>query len=321
MTSRRKVLTLACLAAMAHAVPAAAQGFPDKPVKLIIPYAPGGPTNLVGRMFGQKLSQMWNQTVVVENLPGASGHIGAAAVAQAPPDGYTLLLMANAHVVSASLYDKLPYDPVRDLGPLSQILQYPLVLVVNPSVPANTLAELIGLSKKTNLGLASAGTGSSTHLAAELFRTASGLAFAHVPYKGAGPATSDLVAGHAQMMFNDVVSAMPFVRSGRLRAIATTGLKRASVLPNVPTISESGFPGFEAGSWLAIVGPAGMPSDVVRKLSADINTVVQQEDTRARFAELGVEPLGTSAEQLGKIMQSDFEKWTRVIRAGNIKSE
>ena len=321
MTSRRKVLTLACLAAMAHAVPAAAQGFPDKPVKLIIPYAPGGPTNLVGRMFGQKLSQMWNQTVVVENLPGASGHIGAAAVAKAPPDGYTLLLMANAHVVSASLYDKLPYDPVRDLGPLSQILQYPLVLVVNPSVPANTLAELIALSKKTNLGLASAGTGSSTHLAAELFGTASGLAFAHVPYKGAGPATSDLVAGHAQMMFNDVVSAMPFVRSGRLRAIATTGLKRASVLPNVPTISESGFPGFEAGSWLAIVGPAGMPSDVVRKLSADINTVVQQEDTRARFAELGVEPLGTSAEQLGKIMQSDFEKWTRVIRAGNIKSE
>jgi len=321
MTSRRMVFTLACLAAMAFAAPAAAQGYPNKPVKLIIPYAPGGPTNLVGRMFGQKLSQMWNQTVVVENLPGASGHIGAAAVAKAPADGYTLLLMANAHVVSASLYDKLPYDPVRDLGPLSQILQYPLVLVVNPSVPANTLAELIALSKKTNLGLASAGTGSSTHLAAELFRTASGLAFAHVPYKGAGPATSDLVAGHAQMMFNDVVSAMPFVRSGRLRAIATTGLTRSSVLPNVPTVSESGFPGFEAGSWLAIVGPAGMPSDVVRKLSADINTVVQQEDTRARFAELGVEPLGTTPEQLGKIMQSDFEKWTRVIRAGNFKSE
>jgi tripartite-type tricarboxylate transporter receptor subunit TctC len=297
-----------------------AQGYPNKPVKLIIPYPPGGPTNLVGRMFGMKLSQIWNQPVIVENKPGAGGNIGAAFVAKAPADGYTLLLIANAHVMNASLSDKLPYDPVRDFTPLSQILQYPLVLVVNPSVTAGTLPELIGLSKKNSLGLASSGSGTSTHLAAELFRNTSQMAFVHVPYKGAGPATADLLAGHVDMMFNDVISALPFVRAGRLRAIATTGLTRSSVFPDVPTVAESGFAGFQATSWFALVGPADLPSDVVRKLNADINSVVQQADTRARFAELGVEPLGTTPDELGHIMQADFEKWARVIRGANIKS-
>ena len=314
---------LLCLAGVALAGPVSAQAFPVKPVRLIVPFPPGGPTNVVGRMFGEKLGVLWGQPVVVENRAGAGGNIGADAAAKSAADGYTILLIANSHVMSAGLHDKLPFDPIRDFTPLSQILSYALVLVVHPAVAAGTLPELVTLTKANpgKLALASSGNGTSTHLTAELFRAAAGIEFTHVPYKGAGPATVDLLAGHAQMMFNDPVSALPMIRAGRLRALATTGLARSSLLPEVPTVAESGYPGFQAGSWFAFVGPAGMAGDIARKLSADINTVVQQTDTRARFAALGVDPIGSTPEQLAAVMQADLEKWTRVIRAAGIKAD
>ncbi len=319
----RRLGAACCLVALALAAPVLAQVYPAQPVKLVIPYAPGGPTNIVGRLFGEKLGALWGQPVLVENRPGAGGNIGAALVAKAPADGYTLLLIANALVMSAALYDKLPYDPIRDFTPLSQVLSYSLVLVVNPSVPANSLAELVAWSKTagSKVAMASSGNGTSTHLAGELFRSLTGTVFTHAPYKGAGPATTDLLAGHVQMMFNDPVSAMPFVRAGRLRAVATTGLARSSMLPEVPTVAESGYPGFQAGSWLGFAGPAGMPAEVVRKLSADINAVLQQADVRARFAALGVDPIGTTPEEISAIMRADLDKWSKVIRAANIKAD
>ena len=314
---------LLCLAAVALAGAAGAQSYPVKPVRLIIPFPPGGPTNAVGRMFGEKLGVLWGQPVVVENRAGAGGNIGADAAAKSPADGYTILLIANSHVMSAGLHDKLPFDPIKDFTPLSQILSYALVLVVHPSVAAGTLPELVALARANpgKLALASSGNGTSTHLTAELFRSASGIDFTHVPYKGAGPATIDLLAGHAQMMFNDPVSALPMIRAGRLRALATTGLARSAVLPETPTVAESGYPGFQAGSWFAFVGPVGLPGDIARKLSADINSVVQQADTRARFAALGVDAIGSTPEQLAAVMQADLEKWTRVIRAAGIKAD
>ena len=319
----RRFGALLCLAGVALAGPVCAQAWPVKPVRLIIPFPPGGPTNVVGRMFGEKLGVLRGQPVVVENRAGAGGNIGADAAAKSAADGYTILLIANSHVMSAGLHDKLPFDPIKDFTPLSQILSYALVLVVHPSVAASTLPELVALSRANpgKLALASSGNGTSTHLTGELFRAAAGIEFTHAPYKGAGPATIDLLAGHAQMMFNDPVSALPMIRAGRLRALATTGLARSALLPEAPTVAESGYPGFQAGSWFAFVGPAGMPGDIARKLSADINTVVQQADIRARFAALGVDPIGGTPEQLASVMQADLEKWTRVIRAAGIKAD
>ena len=311
------------LAGLAGAGPAHSQSYPSKPVKLIVPFPPGGPTNLVGRLFAEKLSAMWGQPVVVDNRAGAAGNIGADVAAKSAPDGYTLLLIANSHIINGALYDKLPFDPIRDFTPLSQVASYSLVLVVHPSVAADTLHGLIALSKANpgKLSLASSGNGTSTHLAAELFRGVSGIDFVHVPYKGAAPATNDLLAGHVQLMFNDPVSALPLVRAGRLRALATTGLSRSPITEEIATMAESGYPGFQAGSWFAIVGPAGMPRDVVRKLFTDINAVLQLPDIRTRFAELGIDPIGTTPEQLAAVMQADLEKWAKVIRAANIKPD
>ena len=326
MSLNRLVLRLAAIGALTVLGPAdtvLAQAYPSAPVKLVIPFAPGGPTNLVGRLIGEKLSTLWGQPVLVENRAGAGGNIGAAFVAKAPADCYTFLLIANSHVTNAALYDKLPYDPIRDFTPLTQILSYGLLLVVNPGVAANTLPELIALSRNdtAKLAMASSGNGTSTHLAGELFRAMSGMYFTHAPYKGAGPATTDLLAGHVQMMFNDPVSAMPYVKAGRLRALATTALTRSMLLPEVPTIAESGYPGFQAGSWLAFAGPAGMPAEVVKKLSTDIVTVIRLPEVRTRFAELGVDSIGGTPEQLAAVMRADLDKWTRVIRAANIKAD
>ncbi len=312
-----------CLASLAPAGQVAAQAYPAKPVKLIVPFPPGGPADVLGRLFAEKLGAMWNQPVIVENRAGAAGNIGSEVTAKSAPDGYTLLLIASSHVINGGLYDRLPYDPIKDFTPVSQVAYYSLVMVVHPSVAAHTMQELIAWSKANpgKLSLASAGNGTPTHLAAELFRGVTGINFAHIPYKGAAPATNDLLAGHAQLMFNNPVSALPLVKSGRLRALATTGLVRSPLAADVPTVAESGYPGFEAGTWYAFIGPAGMPGDIVHKLAADINAVLRQEAVRARFIAMGVDPIGTTPEQLAAVMRSDLEKWTKVIRAANIKAD
>ncbi|OFZ83725.1 MAG: hypothetical protein A2W21_12020 [Betaproteobacteria bacterium RBG_16_66_20] len=310
-----------CLACVALPAPVGAQNYPAKPVKIIVPFPPGGPADVLGRVFADKLNAMWGQPVVVDNRAGAAGNIGSEVTAKSAADGYTILLAASSHVTNGGLYSKLPYDPIRDFTPISQVAYYSLVLVAHPSVAAGTLTELIALARANpgKLSMASAGNGTPTHLTAELFRRATGIDFVHVPYKGAAPATNDLLAGQAQLMFNNPVSALPQVRAGRLRALATTGVTRSPITAEIPTVAESGYPGFEAGTWYAFLGPAGIPRDIVTKLATDIMAVLQVAEVRARFAAMGVDPIGTSPDQLAAIMHADLEKWTKVIRAANIK--
>ena len=292
-------------------------------MRIIVGFAPGGPADVMARIYADKLGTLWGQSVVVDNRAGAGGNIGSEVTAKAPADGYTIVLAPSSHVTNGALYGKLPYDPIRDFTPISQVAYYSLILAVHPSVPATTLAELVALARAQpgKLSVASAGSGTPTHLAAELFRIAAGVDLLHVPYKGAAPATTDLVSGQANMMFNNPVSAMPQVRAGRLRGIATTGLTRAPIAPDLPTVAESGYPGFEAGTWYAFLGPAGLPGEVQARLAADIVAVTQTADVRTRFTVMGVDAIGTTPAQLAAIMQADLEKWARVIRAANIKPD
>ena len=308
---------------LACSAPLRAQSFPTKSVRLIVPFPPGGPADVMGRIYADKLTGLWGQTVVVDNRAGAAGNIGSEITASAAPDGHTILLVAGSHVINGGLYDKLPYDSIRDFTPISQVAYYALVLVAHPSVPAANLKELVALAKAQpgKPAAVSAGNGTPTHLTAELFRSVAGIDFLHVPYKGAAPATNDLLAGQGQLMFNNPVSALSHVKTGRLRAIAVTGAQRSPIAPEIPTIAESGYPGFEAGTWYAFLAPAGLPRDVLVKLSTDIIAVTQLPDVRARFAGMEVESIGTTSAQLAAIMQAEQDKWTRVIRAANIKPD
>lgn len=300
-----------------------AQSFPSKSVRLIVPFPPGGPADVLGRLYAEKLSAAWSQPVIVENRAGAAGNIGSDMTAKAAPDGYTILLIASSHVINSALYDKLPYDPIKDFTPLSQVAYYSLVLVAHPSVPAQSVSELVALAKAQpgKLALVSAGNGTPTHLTAELFRTAAQIDFLHVPYKGAAPATNDLLAGQGQLMFNNPVSALPHVTAGKLKALAVTGTQRSALAPDIPTIAESGYPGFEAGTWYAFLAPAGLPPEISKKLSRDIVAITKQEDLKARLAKMGIEALGSTPEQLSEVMQADLIKWSAVIRNANIKPD
>jgi tripartite-type tricarboxylate transporter receptor subunit TctC len=298
-----------------------AQNFPSKSVRLIVPFPPGGPADVLGRVYAEKLSAAWSQSVIVENRAGAAGNIGSDMTAKAAPDGYTILLIASSHVINSALYDKLPYDPIKDFTPLSQVAYYSLVLVAHPSVPAQSLSELVALAKAQpgKLALVSAGNGTPTHLTAELFRTAAQIDFLHVPYKGAAPATNDLLAGQGQLMFNNPVSALPHVTAGKLKALAVTGTQRSALAPDIPTVAESGYPGFEAGTWYAFLAPTGLPPEISKKLSRDIVAITKQDDLKARLAKMGIEALGSTSEQLSEVMQADLIKWSAVIRNANIK--
>lgn len=259
--------------------------------------------------------------MIVENRAGAAGNIGSDMTAKAAPDGYTILLIASSHVINSALYDKLPYDPIKDFTPLSQVAYDSLVLVAHPSAPAQSVSELVALAKAQpgKLALVSAGNGTPTHLTAELFRTAAQIDFLHVPYKGAAPATNDLLAGQGQLMFNHPVSALPHVTAGKLKALAVTGTQRSALAPDIPTIAESGYPGFEAGTWYAFLAPAGLPPEISKKLSRDIVAITKQDDLKAQLAKMGIEALGSTSEQLSEVMQADLIKWSAVIRNANIK--
>ena len=302
---------------------AIAQGYPTKPVRVINPFPPGGPADAIARVITDKLALAWKQPIVIENRAGAGGNVASEFTAKQPPDGYTLLLAASSHVSNGALYRNLAYDPIRDFSAISQVAYYSLILVAHPGTPATTLAELITYAKANpgKLTFGSAGSGTPTHLTAELFRGTAGIDFVHAPYKGAAPATNDLLGGQLSAMFNNPVSALPHVKSGRLRALATTGLKRSPTSPDVPTVAELGYPGFEAGTWYAFLGPAGMPKDMVSKIATDLVAVLQMPDVRERLAGQGVESIGTSPAELETIMRSELEKWTKVIRAANIQPD
>ncbi|MBX6374433.1 MAG: tripartite tricarboxylate transporter substrate binding protein [Acetobacteraceae bacterium] len=296
--------------------PQPAPAWPTRPVRLVVPFAPGGPADAIARSIGERLGEIWGQPVVVENRAGAGGNIGAEHVARSAPDGYTLLLCASSHVQNVALYRSLPYDPIRDFTPISLVAYYSLVVVVHPSVPARTLAEFAALmrEKPGEVTITSAGVGTPTHLSAELFALRVGAQFTHVPFQGAAPAHTALLGGQVQAMFNNPVLAVPAVRAGRLRALATTGPRRSPALPEVPTVAESGHPGYEVGTWYAVIGPAGLPAPLVAKIDADLRRVLAEPALRERFAGQSLEIPEPGPEHLARVMREDLERWAELIR-------
>ena len=284
---------------------------------MIIPYPPGGPTDILGRIVAQNLTEKLGQQVVVENKPGASGMIGADLVAKAPPDGYTLLANASIHVINPSLYKNPTYDAIKDFTPVSLIADVPLVLVVAPELPVKSVKDLIALAKSSSgkLNFASSGNAAAPHLAGEAFKIATGVDMQHVPYKGSGPALTDLMGGQVQLMFDSLPSSISHVKSGKLRAIAVTTAKRSSALPNVPTIAESGVPGFDISTWYGIWAPAGTPKEIVSKLSGEIAKIVKIPDVRERLAGLGAEPVGNSPDEFAAYCRSELAKWAKIVKA------
>ena len=304
-------------ACTAFAAAAFAQGYPAKPVKVVVPYPPGGPTDIVARVVSQKLTEQTGQQFLVENRPGAGGNIGAEAVAKSPADGYTLLVATTAHAINPSLFKSLSYQLLKDLVPVSQLTSGPLVIVVNPALPAKSVAELIALAKAKpgTLNFASSGNGQSTHLSAELFNSMAGVKMNHVPYKGSAPALTDVMGGQAALMFDTMLSAMPHVKSGKLKALAVTSAKRSPAAPDLPTVAESGLPGYEAIAWNNLLAPAGTPKDVIAKLSAELKKVLDQPDVKERFGAQGFAAAWTTPETSTAFMQSEVEKWAKVVKA------
>ena len=303
---------------------AAAQTYPSKPIRFVVPYPAGGPLDTVARLLGQKVSENVKQPVIVDNKPGAGGNIGADVVAKSAPDGYTILMGAVAtHAINPTLYAAIPYDPIRDFQPITQVASTPNVLIVNASVPAADVREFIAYAKshpgKLNFG--SGSTGSAGHLAGELFKAMAGVDMVHVPYKGAAPAMQDLIAGQVQLMFDNYASASTQVRAGKVKALAVTTAKRSSLAPDLPTIAEAGLPGFDINTWFGVFAPAGTPQAIVERLHAEFTRALAQPGVRERMTNLGAEPVGNRPEEFAAYIQSEAGKYARVIKASGAKAD
>jgi tripartite-type tricarboxylate transporter receptor subunit TctC len=311
------------LGAALMSFPAQAQSWPTRPVRLVVPFPPGGPADAIGRILSERLTERWGQAVLVDNRGGAGGNIGAEIVARATPDGHTLLLAASSHVQGAALYRRLSFDPIQDFTPIRQVAYYSLVVVLHPAVPAANLREFEALlrSSPNQVTVTSAGVGTPTHLTAELFRQRAAVEFTHVPFQGAAPAHAALLAGQVQAMFHNPLLAVPAVQAGRLRAIATTGAARAVALPNVPTLAEVGYPGFDSGTWYAVLGPAGVPELIVNKIDTDLQQVVALPAVRDRFAAQALEPREAGPAALGVVMREELARWTAVIQGLGIAQD
>ncbi len=302
---------------------AIAQTFPAKPIRVIVAYPPGGSTDIIARILGQKLTDRFGQTMLVDNRAGAAGMIGAAIAAQATADGYTLILSDTPFVVNPSVFAKVPYDPVKDFTPIVMVAQSPLMLVVNAAVLAQTVQELIRLAKAQpgKFTIASAGTGASSHVVAELFKMRAGVNLTHVPYKGLGPALVEVAGGQVNALFSSIPAAMPHVKTGKLRVLGVCSPRRVAVAPEVPTMEESGVRDFEAAIWYGYQGPAGMPKAVVNTLSTEIARAADLPDVRERFAGMGLEPLTLMPREFHAYIAAELKKWTEVVKAANIKAE
>jgi len=302
---------------------ALAQGYPNKAVHLIVPFTAGSATDILARTFGQKLSEAWGQPVIVENRPGAGGTIGAAVVAKSPPDGYTLLVHSAAQAYNASIYANLPYDTSRDFVDVVPLAGQPNVLVVSPALGVKSVAELIALAKQKPgaLNVGSAGTGSGTHINAEKFKLAAGIDVVHVPYKGTPEALNDTLAGRVTFFFSPISAALPNIREGKLVALGVSTAKRSSALPDVPTIAESGLPGFDYNLWVGVFAPAGTPPDVVDKISADVGRALQSSDVKQRLATMGAEPMPMSPAEFHKFMQTEIDDSAKVVKAAGITTQ
>jgi tripartite-type tricarboxylate transporter receptor subunit TctC len=320
----RLIKHLAAAVAALIAVAATAQDYPSRPLRFIVPFTAGGGGDLIIREVAQRLTARLGQTVVVDNRAGAGGSLGTEIVAHAAPDGLTLL-MANVApmAINVSVYKKLNYDPVRDFAPITLLASFPNILVLHPSVPATTLPQLIALAraKPGELTYASAGAGSTTHLAAEFFKSRAKVDLIHVPYKGGGAALIDLVAGQVTLYFSSLPAALPLVRSNRLRALGVTGLARSIAAPEVPTIAESGFPGFEAVTWIGAVAPAGTPRAIVSRLNSELVEIMQAPDMREKMIAQGAEPMTNTPEQFAAYVKSEIEKWAGVVKQAGIAAQ
>ena len=319
---RRTLLGGAAAALGTLALPAFAQSaYPSRPVKFVVPFPAGGPVDTTGRAVAQKLSEMWGQQAIVDNRAGAGGIVGAEIAAKLPADGYNVFVCSIHHSVLPSLKPRLTYDIEKDFVPVSFGAMFPVVLVAHPDVPVKTVADIIALDKRSpgKLSFGSSGSGGGTHLAGELFNMQAGTKLLHVPYKGSAPAMTDLLGGQVQFMFSDAPTALPQIKAGKVRAIAVASAQRSALLPDVPTVAESGLPGYEAYSWAGFLAPAGTPKDVVQRLSADIGKALSDPQVKQRLYDAGAEAAPTTPEAFGKMLHTEIAKWTKVVRTADIK--
>jgi tripartite-type tricarboxylate transporter receptor subunit TctC len=319
-----RILALVFLVAASLAAPVSAQNFPVKTVRLIAPFAPGGATDVLARLTAQKLGERWGQTVIVDNRPGAGGNIGAEIAARAVPDGHTLLVAGAPHAINMTLYPKLTYDLARDLVAINRIAGYPSAIVVHPTVPARTVKELIALAKARpgDLAFGSPGPGSPNRLAIELFMLMAKVKMLHVPYKGgSGQVVTDLVSGQVQLASMGLPPSMPYLKAGRLRPLAVTGAKRSPLLPDVPTVSEAGLPGFEVTSWYGVFGPAAVPSSVVTRVNADVTAILEATDLKQRLEQLGADPAPQSPADFARYVREEIAKWAKVVKASGATAD
>jgi tripartite-type tricarboxylate transporter receptor subunit TctC len=322
--ARRRFLYLATAAAALPSVSrmATAQTYPTRPVRLIIGYPPGGSADITARLLGQWLSERLGQPFVIESRPGASTNIATEAVVRAPPDGYTLLLVAPANAINATLYEKLNFNFISDIAPVAGIIRFPNVMVVNPLVPAKTVPEFIAYAKANpgRLNMASSGNGSTIHVSGELFKMMTGVNMVHVPYRGGAPALTDMISGQVQVMFDNVPTSIEFIRAGKLRALAVTTATRSEVLPDLPTVADF-VPGYEASAWYGVGVPKGTPDDIIDKLNKEINAILAEPKAKARLADLGASLLAGSPADFGKLVADETEKWGKVVKFSGAKPD
>ena len=319
---RSLALGAACLLCV-FAAHAQSPRYPSKPVRMVVGFPAGGPSDILGRLVAQKLTEALGQQTVVDNRPGASGIIGAEHVAKSAPDGYTLLTIPATHAVSPSIYKKVPFDSVRDFTMVALIAEGPFILVVHPSLPVKNVQELIALARKRpgELNYASASLGGLPHLSGELLKNMTGIRMNHIPYKGAAPATTDVVAGHVSIMFNNMLSAVPQIKSGRLRPLGVTTRKRSAALPDVPTIAESGVKGYEVSGWYGVLAPAGLPTELLTRLNTEINRGMRQPDVIKRLAVEGMDAVTSTPDEFSQRMQREIAKWAGVVKAAGITAD
>jgi tripartite-type tricarboxylate transporter receptor subunit TctC len=322
-TKMLRNITLAASLLFAATGPALAQSYPNKPVKLVVPFSPGGGTDIVGRLIAQKLSETWNQTVIVDNKPGANTLIGTEYVAKAPGDGYTLLMASPSHTINPSLYKNIKFDTQKEFSGAAIVASGPLVLVANPSLAAKNVRELIALAKAKpgQISYASAGTGSSPHLAGELFVNLAGVNMMHVPYKGTAPATADLIGGQVHASFSPLPGVLQYIRNGKLKALGLTGTKRFAAMPDLPTIAESGVPGYEVQQWWGIVAPNGTPKEILRKINADVAKILESQSVREQLATMGAEPGTGSPEQFDALIRNEIVQWGKLIESAKVTAD
>jgi len=318
----RALCAVLALVAVSPAPVACAETYPVKPIHLVVPFPPGGSLDVVARAIGQKLTEAWGQPVIIDNRPGAGGNIGADFVAKSAPDGYTILEGAlSTHAVNVTLYGKLPYDPIKDFAPITLVAVTPNVLVVNPSLPVNSVAQLIAYAKANpdKLSFGSGSNGSAGHLAGELFKREAGVEMLHVPYKGGAPALQALLAGDTQLMFDNLANSTPQLKAGKLKALAVTTAKRSALAPDLPTLSETGLPGFDIYTWWGFLAPAGTPKEIVAKWNAEVTRILNTPEMRAFFAQQGAEASPTTPEQFSALIRSEIPKYAKIVRESGAK--